>query len=78
MALLPNCRETTALALAAQDRPLRLGERLRMGLHQRMCAHCARFAHQLQCMDDALAQWRAEGPADGQEVPPPPPARDGS
>ncbi len=76
MALMPNCRETSALALAAQDRPLRLGERLRMGLHQRMCAHCARFARQLQCMDDALAQWRAEGRGDSQTESPPP--RDGA
>ncbi|MEO8297669.1 MAG: zf-HC2 domain-containing protein [Burkholderiales bacterium] len=61
MSLLPKCREVTRLVLQGEDRPLRVGERLRVRLHITMCDACTRFRQQVGFMRSALGQWRRYG-----------------
>ncbi|MCR5865016.1 MAG: zf-HC2 domain-containing protein [Aquincola tertiaricarbonis] len=66
MKLMPNCRETTRLVLAGEDRRLRLGERIGVRLHLMACHGCTHFSAQVLVMREAMKQWRAgrDGPAD--------------
>ncbi len=50
---MPNCREVARLTSEALDHPLPLGLRLRLSLHRRLCAWCARYARQLAFLHDA-------------------------
>lgn len=64
MRLIPDCRETTRLVLAGEDRRLRLGERAGVRLHLMVCQGCTRFTHQVAVMRQAMRQWREATPRD--------------
>ena len=53
-----SCKEVTRLLSQAQDRPLTLGERVKLRLHLVVCTACTRFARQLAFMRTALARYR--------------------
>ncbi|HKU85860.1 MAG TPA: zf-HC2 domain-containing protein [Casimicrobiaceae bacterium] len=53
-----SCKEVTRLLSQAQDRPLALGERVKLRLHLVVCTACTRFARQLAFMRIALARYR--------------------
>ena len=53
-----SCREVTRLLSQAQDRPLALGERVKLRLHLVVCTACTRFERQLAFMRVALARYR--------------------
>jgi hypothetical protein len=60
---IPDCRETTRLILAGEDRPLSLTDRLRVRLHLAMCSVCPRFVRQVSLMRSAVGRWKGgEGP----------------
>jgi hypothetical protein len=53
-----SCKEVTRLLSQAQDRPLALGERIKLRLHLAVCTACTRFARQLAFMRTALSRYR--------------------
>jgi hypothetical protein len=53
-----SCKEATRLLSQAQDRPLSLGERVKLRLHLLVCTACTRFARQLAFMRTALSRYR--------------------
>ena len=53
-----SCKEVTRLLSQAQDRPLTLGERVKLGLHLLACTACTRFSRQLAFMRTALSRYR--------------------
>ena len=53
-----SCTEATRLLSQAQDRPLSLGERVKLRLHLLVCTACTRFARQLAFMRTALSRYR--------------------
>lgn len=57
-----TCEQATTLALAAQDRTLSRGQRLRLGIHRLLCAPCRIYRRQLQIMRAVGARLR-EPPA---------------
>jgi Putative zinc-finger len=54
-----NCRETTALVLAGEDRKLGFFERWAVRAHLKVCGACPRFHRQVALMRRALPRWRA-------------------
>ncbi len=48
------CRSAHRLISAGMDRPLGLGERLRLRLHLSMCTMCSRVDRQVHLLRDAL------------------------
>lgn len=52
-----NCKETTRLLSAAQDRPLALGERLALELHLLFCKGCTNYRKQVAFLREAC-RWR--------------------
>ncbi len=57
-----SCRDFARLTVAAQDRPLRSGERLRRRLHGVMCTVCRGFAAQFDTLNELLRETSAEPP----------------
>ena len=55
-----NCKEVSMLLSQAQDRPLGLGERLRLRLHLALCDGCTNFRRQLVLMRAAIRRYRDE------------------
>ena len=53
-----SCKEVTRLLSQAQDRPLALGERIKLRLHLVACTACTRYARQLAFMRTALSRYR--------------------
>jgi len=53
-----SCKEVTRLLSHAQDRPLALGERVKLRLHLAVCTACTRFERQLAFMRTALSRYR--------------------
>jgi hypothetical protein len=53
-----SCKEATRLLSQAQDRPLALGERVKLRLHLVVCTACTRFERQLAFMRTALSRYR--------------------
>ena len=53
----PHCREVTRLTSEGRDHPLPLGARLRLGLHRRFCVWCARYAGQLDLLQEASQRF---------------------
>lgn len=49
-----NCKETTRLLSAAQDRPLGFGERAALKLHLLMCKGCTHYSHQMDFLRTAI------------------------
>jgi hypothetical protein len=52
--LTPHCREVVRLTSEGRDHSLPLGTRLRLGLHRRFCEWCARYAGQLDLIQEAV------------------------
>lgn len=48
-----TCQEATRLAARAMDKPLTIGERVRLFLHGLLCGYCRNYARQLRL----LHQW---------------------
>ena len=53
-----SCKEASRLLSQRQDRPLTLGERVKLRLHLAACTACTRFSRQLAFMREALARYR--------------------
>jgi hypothetical protein len=53
-----SCKEVTRLLSQAQDRPLALGERVKLRLHLVVCTACTGFERQLAFMRTALSRYR--------------------
>ena len=53
-----SCKEASRLLSQAQDRPLALGERVKLRLHLAVCRACTRFARQLALMRATLSRYR--------------------
>lgn len=53
-----SCKEVSRLLSQAEERRLTLFERVKLRLHLRVCAACARFARQLRFMRQALQRFR--------------------
>ena len=53
-----SCKEASRLLSQAQDRPLALGERVKLRLHLVVCTACTRFGRQLAFMRTALSRYR--------------------
>ena len=51
--LTPACKEVARLTSEADDHPLPVGMRLRLGLHRSFCQWCARYAKQLDFVHEA-------------------------
>jgi hypothetical protein len=51
-----TCKDASRLQSQAQDRPLRLGERLSLRLHLLICDNCRRFKQQLNLIRRACRQ----------------------
>ena len=56
-----SCKEASRLLSQAQDRPLALGERVKLRLHLAVCRACTRFARQLALMRGGLLGHRSDG-----------------
>lgn len=57
-----DCKEASRLASQALDRRLGPLERMKLGLHLRICAACARFSRQLAFLRRAMARLGDAGP----------------
>jgi len=55
-----TCKESSVLLSQAQERPLGLGERLRLRLHLLACAGCTNFGRQLRIIRAAIRRQRDE------------------
>lgn len=49
-----SCEDVSRLVSDAKDRPLSMGERLKVGMHLAMCKYCARFEQQLGLLKRAI------------------------
>jgi hypothetical protein len=58
MALI-DCREASQLTSAELDRPLTLGERVRLSVHRLMCAPCRIYRRQLVLLHRQVARLPA-------------------
>lgn len=57
MLLIPSCKEVSVLLSQAQDRPLSIGERLRLKAHLLLCEGCRYFARQVEFMRAAMKRY---------------------
>ncbi len=55
--LVPTCKEVTRLTSEGLDHPLPTGMRLRLRLHRCFCQWCARYAKQLDLVQEASVQF---------------------
>jgi len=63
-----TCKEVTHLVSQSQDRPLRLGERISLRLHLRICNGCRNFSTQLDLIRRACRRLAAgEAPFDDRD-----------
>ena len=54
-----SCKEVTRLLSQREDRRLSYVERVKLGLHLRVCVACTRFSQQLAFMREALSRYRS-------------------
>lgn len=59
-----SCRKAAELMVAQEDRSLNLGERLRLGVHIKVCQSCQNFNQQMSTMRQQLEAWRQTPPDD--------------
>lgn len=59
-----SCKDVTHLLLEGEDRPLSLGERLRLRYHMVICRACPKFVRQLKLMRGAMGRWKRYGDGD--------------
>lgn len=64
-----NCKETTRLLSAAQDRPLGRGERIALKLHLLMCKGCTNYRRQMDFLRTACTQVKAQHPDKRRDTP---------
>lgn len=64
-AVMPTCREVTRAIAAEEDSSS--WRRMTIGLHLLMCAHCSRFARQLEMISRSLRDAWAPAPPAGLE-----------
>ena len=53
-----SCQDASRLLSQMQDRPLFLGERVKLRLHLAVCNACSRFAAQLRFLRRAMKAYR--------------------
>jgi hypothetical protein len=53
-----TCKQTAALLVAREDRPLSLSDTVALRLHLLACKACPHFENQILTMRQAMAQWR--------------------
>jgi len=58
--LFPSCVETARRLSAAQERPLRGGERVGVIFHLAICSFCRRYRRQLRFLRHAFGAFRSE------------------
>ena len=51
-----NCKEVSRLVSQALDRPLGLGERVRLRIHLAICDGCSNFSKQMAFVRKAMAR----------------------
>ena len=51
-----NCRAASRLISAGLDRPLSMGELLKLKMHLMLCGNCRQFSQQLGMLHDAARQ----------------------
>lgn len=49
-----SCEDVSQLVSDARERPLSMGERLRVRMHMAMCKYCSRFEQQLRLIKRAI------------------------
>lgn len=54
---LPPCEEAVRLVSEGMDRELKLGERLKLRLHLKMCEWCRRYSDQVHLIRDAAHRF---------------------
>jgi hypothetical protein len=54
-----SCKEVTRLLSQGEDRRLGVVERIKLGLHLRVCIACARYSRQLVFLREAMQRYRA-------------------
>ena len=64
MLLRRTCKESAALLIAREDRPLSFGDRIALRLHMAACKTCPVFERQVLTMRNALSRWRKDDSAD--------------
>jgi len=64
MLLRRTCKETAALVIAREDRPLSFGDRIALRLHMAACKTCPVFERQVLTMRNALSRWRKDDAGD--------------
>lgn len=55
-----KCKEITHLVSEAQDRKLRLSERLELELHLAMCSGCKNFRRQMAFLREACQRYSTD------------------
>jgi hypothetical protein len=65
MILRRTCKQTAALLVAREDRPLALADRVALRLHLAACKACPAFEGQLLTLRQALGRWRHYTADDG-------------
>ncbi|MBX9299051.1 zf-HC2 domain-containing protein [Chromobacterium piscinae] len=60
-----NCRAASRLISAGLDRPLSMGELLKLKMHLMLCGNCRQFSQQLGMLRDAARQAGRGGDASG-------------
>lgn len=53
-----SCKDATQIASLAQEKPLSLGERLRLRLHLLFCRGCRRAVRQFSFLRQASHAWK--------------------
>lgn len=57
-----SCREANRLGSESRDRRLSLYERLSLGVHNRLCRDCARYAEQVEAVCECAKRGRETPP----------------
>lgn len=52
-----SCKEVTHLLSDSQDRKLKVGERINLGMHLAMCKGCSNFHKQLEFLRSACRRY---------------------
>jgi hypothetical protein len=65
-----TCKQTAALLVAREDRPLSLSDTVALRLHLLACKACPHFENQILTMRQAMAQWRQSSDEPGGQAGP--------
>lgn len=64
-----SCKEATRLMSEAQDRPLKLAEKLSLEMHLLICNGCSRYREQMDFLHQACRQHPARPNPDKEKHP---------